>query len=88
MIGSEKQIKWAESIKKEFDVKFDELLAANNGGNEQARKAIEKIKAIEYSKFWIDHRESTVGILLRSLARNTLRYKGLEHSDTMGIDNI
>lgn len=80
MIGSEKQIKWAEDIKAGKD--FEELRIRCNG-HPLGIKAIEFVENIRDAKFWIDSRNMTAEQMLAALMGGAgLKVKGSYNSHT------
>lgn len=65
MLGSQKQIKWAEDIRNARLEDFAKLEARVK--NEIGRKAISYIRDNEQASFWIDYRTVSAADMLRSL---------------------
>ena len=84
MKGTEKQIKWAEDIKKGMTPEFNEMIEKFKTII-PAIKVIEYIQALDYATFWIDHRKETVQDLLMQITRG-LTIRGDKYSHTAKVD--
>jgi len=84
MKGSEKQIKWAEDIKAEKAELFEIL--RQHVRNEIGTKALDYIQDNEYATFWIDHRNHTPMIMLKSLLTGRFEVKGASFDRKAQID--
>ncbi|EMS77185.1 hypothetical protein [Desulfotignum phosphitoxidans] len=69
MTGSEKQIKWAEDIKRQANF---ENCRSQFAGNAAANKAIDWLENIENVKFWIENQGQEAAVLLTILATTGL----------------
>lgn len=68
MLGSQKQVKWAEDIRNSKLEGFEKMEA--RALNDIARKAISYIRDNEQASFWIDYRTVSAPDMLRSLLSN------------------
>lgn len=82
MIGSEKQIAWANEIKAKIEAEAKPLY----GKAECFDRILTLILSIDNAKFWIDYRDRNLRSLLGSLSREGLRIKGLDYSNTIKCD--
>lgn len=81
MRGTEKQVKWAESIKASKDFSFFVGKGRDERSNAVIAKAVEFIGGIDNAAFWIDSRESSAMDLLRDLMGPGLEIKGIGFDD-------
>jgi hypothetical protein len=72
LIGSEKQIAWATTIRKNKLEEIDAMMLTPTGDH---LRAIEKIKSQTSAKVWIDNREISAYYLLQGVA---LRFETLD----------
>ncbi len=84
MKGSEKQVAWAEDIKKNFveSAKTELLL----GKVKAFDKLYEKIMSIEYAEFWIDIRKDSWRDVLYQLQKGVLAVRGRNYSNRLQSD--
>jgi hypothetical protein len=82
MIGSEKQIAWANDIKAKIEAEAANYL----GKKEAADKMIAFLLSIEYAAFWIENRDDDFRYLFTKLYKNGLMIKGSEFSDCAKCD--
>jgi hypothetical protein len=73
LIGTEKQIKWAERIREEKLAEIANFLEENKSKIAPGTESIingfmEKLKEVESSKFWIEERDSGAQHLLKLAA--------------------
>ena len=85
MIGSEKQIAWAEKIKAGMEDDFAAIMDQVSG-NEHAVKTIEFIQNIEHASFWISYRKNVPTDMLREICSKGLRLRGNEYSHKATVD--
>lgn len=78
MLGSQKQIKWAEDIKSGMD--FDGMRQRANG-HPIGIKAVDFVEGIEHAAFWIDYRDYTAEQLIYNLMTSGLQVKGFGFAD-------
>ena len=83
MKGSEKQIKWAESIRDNMD--FDSIISQVTN-NENAVKTINFIRNIDHATFWIDNKKNTPTDMLRRICGSGLPVRGDGFSHTATVD--
>ena len=82
MKGSEKQVKWAEQIKKGKD--FNQFLGKGRNGaaNAVIAKAVGFICSIDSAKFWIDNRNNSEMDIVKSFMSPVgLAISGDDHAD-------
>lgn len=86
MKGSEKQIKWAETIKASKD--FSQWLGKgkDEAANAVLAKAVAFIEAIDAAAFWIDNRDRTEQAIITDLLAGRLQPKGWQHDQKAKID--
>lgn len=86
MNGSEKQIKWAETIKAGKD--FSQWLGKgkDDAANAVLAKAIAFVESIDVAVFWIDNRDRTEQMIVTDLLAGRLQPKGWQHDQKAKID--
>lgn len=71
MIGSEKQIAWAEKIKAQKLTELDALIAksttALDDAPQEVKDAISALRNIDDARYWIDNRDCGVQYMLKGL---------------------
>ena len=83
MKGSEKQIKWAGSIRDNMD--FSNMLKMSEG-NAAALKTINYIMNIDHSSFWIDNKNGSPDSMIRDICTRGLRIRGDSFSHTAKVN--
>lgn len=84
MLGSQKQIKWAEDIRNGKLADFEKL--GQRALNEIAHKAISYIRDNEQASFWIDYRTVSAADMLRSLLTTGISVWGFNFDRKATID--
>ena len=85
MIGSEKQIKWAEKIQAEKKASFEEM-KNQFAGNAPALKALNFIQTLEFASFWIDNKGTDIMSFIRDICSTGLRIRGIGFSHLATIN--
>lgn len=86
MNGSEKQIKWAETIKAGKDFRQWLGKGKDDAANAVLAKAVAFIESIDAAAFWIDNRDRTEQAIVSYLLSGHLQPKGLQHGQKAKID--
>jgi hypothetical protein len=84
MLGSQKQIKWAEDIRQGKLEDFAKLEARALNGI--AHKAISYIRDNEQASFWIDYRTASAADMLRSLLTGGISVWGFNFDRKAKLD--
>jgi len=83
MLGSQKQIKWANEIRDGKLADFAKL--EERAKNEIGQKAIAYVRDNEQASFWIDYRAVSASDMVRNLVTTGLQIRGygFSHNATM-----
>lgn len=84
MNGSEKQIKWAESIIASKQQQFEDLRTRSK--SELGKKAVDYILSQPKASFWIDYRTYSPDDMLRQLLRGGLSIYGDNYDHKATLD--
>ena len=79
LTGSPKQVAWAESLRREKLARIDAALAGAALTAEEkaeADRVVAKVRAQAEARYWIDHRDIPVHMVLAEMARTLARVSG------------
>lgn len=93
LTGSEKQVAWASDIRDRWHAGFESMAQRIPSAHKAMfERCADRIMSIPYAAFWIDNKiddEATpahIDKMCKRLVAGTLRYKGLEYAETIGLD--